>query len=60
MLILTRRVGETLVITPPGCEPIEVTILAITGYQARIATKAPADVVIDRLEIHERKKANAE
>lgn len=51
MLILTRRVGETLRIG----DNVEVTVMAVNGAQVRIGIKAPKDVVVDRLEIAERK-----
>lgn len=53
MLILTRRVGETLMI---GGERIKVTVMGINGSQVRIGVTAPRDVTVDREEIHERKK----
>lgn len=54
MLILTRRVGETLVI---GDETLKVTILGVKGNQVRVGVTAPRSVTVDRLEIHERRKA---
>ncbi|GAC1622210.1 MAG: carbon storage regulator CsrA [Nevskia sp.] len=50
MLILTRRVGETLVIG----EDVTVTVLGIKGNQVRIGVKAPKDVSVHREEIFER------
>tara|TARA_B100001079_G_scaffold87971_1_gene75685 strand:+ start:3752 stop:4066 length:315 start_codon:yes stop_codon:yes gene_type:complete len=50
MLILTRRVGETLNI---GNE-IQVTVLGIRGNQVRIGVNAPKDVPVHREEIFER------
>jgi carbon storage regulator len=50
MLILTRRVGETLIIA----DEIEVTVLGIHGNQVRIGIKAPEDVQIHREEIWQR------
>ncbi|SFF39406.1 carbon storage regulator, CsrA [Fontimonas thermophila] len=52
MLILTRRVGETVVI---GGD-IEVTILGVKGNQVRVGVKAPRDVAVHREEILERIK----
>jgi carbon storage regulator len=52
MLILTRRVGETLVIGPD----VRVTLLAINGQQARIGIKAPKAVRVDREEVAERRR----
>jgi carbon storage regulator len=51
MLILTRRVGETLVIGGN----IEVTVVGVNRNQVRIGVKAPGDVSVDRQEIYERK-----
>lgn len=50
MLILTRRVGETLVI---GNE-ITVTVLSVKGNQVRIGINAPKTVSIHREEIYQR------
>lgn len=50
MLILTRKVGETLVIG----DDVTVTILGISGNQIRIGTNAPKDVPVHRKEIYDR------
>ncbi len=50
MLILTRRVGETLVIG----DEVNVTVLGIKGNQVRIGVNAPKDVSVHREEIYER------
>ena len=50
MLILTRRIGESLVIN----DNIVVTVLGIRGNQIRIGIKAPKDVPVHREEIQER------
>jgi len=50
MLILTRRVGETLVIG----DDVTVTVLGIKGNQVRIGVKAPKNVTVHREEIFER------
>ena len=49
MLILTRRVGETVV----GNE-VTVTIVGVKGNQIRIGINAPKDVTVHREEIYER------
>ncbi len=50
MLILTRRVGETLKIG----EDIEVTVLGLRGGQVRMGINAPRDVAVHREEIYHR------
>ncbi|MDH5573545.1 MAG: carbon storage regulator CsrA [Gammaproteobacteria bacterium] len=51
MLILTRRVGETIVI---GDKVITATVLEVKGNQVRIGITAPKDVSVHREEIYER------
>ena len=53
MLILTRKVGETIVI---GDNVIKVSIHGVRGNQVRIGIDAPIDVIVDREEIHLRKQ----
>ena len=55
MLILTRRLGERLVIGENG--EIKVTILAIKGNQIRLGVEAPKEITVHREEIYERIKA---
>ena len=52
MLILTRRVGESVMI---GNE-VTVTVLGVKGNQVRIGVNAPKDVAVHREEIYERIK----
>lgn len=60
-LVLTRRVGEQIIITVPGLErKIVVTLCSIDrDGRARIGVKAPGVVAIDRKEIAERRAATA-
>jgi len=50
MLILTRRVGETIVV---GNE-VTVTVLSVKGNQVRLGVNAPKRVAVHREEIYER------
>lgn len=54
MLVLTRKEGESIV----ADGGITFTVLAVIGGKVRIGVEAPKDVVVDRLEIHERKIAD--
>lgn len=50
MLILTRRVGETLMVG----DDVSVTVLGVKGNQVRIGVNAPKEVSVHREEIYQR------
>ena len=50
MLVLTRRMGETLMVG----DDVKITVLGISGNQVRLGIAAPKDVGVHRLEIYER------
>jgi carbon storage regulator len=52
MLVLSRKIGEQIVIA----NNIRVTIVAVKGNQVRLAIDAPAEVRVDRAEVHERRQ----
>jgi carbon storage regulator len=50
MLVLTRRVGEQIIIA----SDIQITVTAIKGERVRLGIKAPRHVRVDREEVHRR------
>jgi carbon storage regulator len=51
MLVLTRRVGEQIVIA----DDIRITVAAISGNKVRLGISAPDGIRVDRQEVHERR-----
>jgi len=56
MLILTRRVGESIIIG----DNVKVTVLGVKGNQVRIGINASRDITVHREEIYNRIKRDAE
>jgi carbon storage regulator len=56
MLVLTRRPGEEIIIDGK----IRLTVVSVRGDRIRIGIEAPPSVVVDRQEIHERRKLHPE
>jgi carbon storage regulator len=56
MLVLTRRVGEVIVID----NDIKVTVVSVKGDKVRLGITAPDYVRVDRQEIHERRLEEAD
>lgn len=53
MLILTRKIGESLIIG----DDVEVTVLSVRGNQVKLGVNAPKEIAVHRQEIYERIKA---
>ena len=56
MLILTRRVGETIRIN----DDISIQVLSVSGQQVKLGIVAPSDVAVHRDEIYQRIQAERE
>ncbi len=51
MLVLTRRIGETIVIDGN----IRVTVIGLKGDRVRLGVEAPVSIPVDRQEVHDRR-----
>ena len=51
MLVLTRRIGETLIIELADGQEIRVTVTSLNGSQVRLGTEAPREIDIRREEL---------
>ena len=56
MLILTRRVGETVMIN----DDIAITVLGVKGNQVRVGINAPKEISVHREEIYQKIKSQEE
>lgn len=56
MLILTRRIGETLIVGE-GKDRVTITVLGVNGHQVKIGIDAPRSVPVHREEIYDRIQA---
>ncbi len=56
MLVLTRKVGEEVVIG----EDIRVTVVEVAAGRVRLGISAPRDIPVDRAEVHQSKRLEAE
>lgn len=55
MLILTRRIGESIIIGD-GENKVVITVVSIKGAQAKVGIQAPKDIAVHREEIYEKIK----
>jgi carbon storage regulator len=58
MLVLSRKVGETIVITAPDGTQIVLMLVEVRGDKVRIGIAAPTSYAINREEIQQRISAN--
>ncbi|HLW65645.1 MAG TPA: carbon storage regulator CsrA [Gemmataceae bacterium] len=56
MLVLTRRLGESIVIA----DDIRITVVSIRGDRIRLGIEAPRCVCIERQEVHDRRLAEVD
>lgn len=58
MLVLTRRLGQSIIITDPKTgDKITVTVADVRGDQVRVGVQAPRHLTVDRAEVAARKDA---
>lgn len=58
MLVLSRKIGERIVITPPGHAEIVLTVVDVDGNKVRLGWDADKNVAINREEIQKKKDAD--
>ena len=58
MLVLTRKIGESLIIQTATGEEIEIVVLNATGNQVKLGTEAARDVSVFREEVLERLRSD--
>ena len=58
MLVLSRKVGETIIVTAPDGTQIVLMIIEVRGDKARIGIAAPKSYAINREEIQQKISAN--
>lgn len=56
MLALTRKLGETVVVTSADGAEFRFTVVELDRGRVRLAFDAPPEIVIDRLEVHLKKQ----
>jgi carbon storage regulator len=56
MLVLTRKVGEEIIIG----DNIRIVISQVKGDKVRLGISAPPEVIVDRAEVHQRRREFAE
>lgn len=56
MLVLARKQNETIVITTPAGDVIEIVVVELRGDKVRLGVHAPVTIRVDRKEIHDIRK----
>ena len=60
MLVLSRKVGETVIVTAPDGTSLVVMLVAVRGDKVRIGIAAPTSYAVNREEIQQRISANGQ